>query len=176
LTNTTRQRMNKKNETAVKLLPKTHAPDPDRPDLQAKPSRLAMLFNAGIALVTAALLAFVLLPSMPLLEPGDLATRNITSPYAFSIEVPGPDQTTISYQVNKDEIIVEAGHRVTERAARILEEIARREGIGGRLHAFAGLVGLLLVLFYLFYRDINRYRPALVGETKKILLLAILLL
>ncbi|MDR3643455.1 MAG: HDIG domain-containing protein, partial [Clostridia bacterium] len=97
-------------------------------------------------------------------------------PYAFSIELPGPDQTTISYQVNKDEIIVEAGHRVTERAARILQEIARREGIGGRLHAYAGLVGLLMVLFYLFYRDINRYRPALVGETKKILLLAILLL
>jgi cyclic-di-AMP phosphodiesterase PgpH len=168
--------MNKKNETAVKLLPKTHAPDPDRPELQAKPSRLAMFSNAGIALMTAALLAFVLLPGMPLLEPGDLATRNITAPSAFSVELPGPDQTTILYQVNKDEIIVEAGHRVTEREAKILEEIARREGVGGRLHAYAGLVGLLLVLFYLFYRDINRYRPALVGETKKILLLAILLL
>jgi putative nucleotidyltransferase with HDIG domain len=168
--------MNKKNETAVKLLPKTHASDSERPDTQAKPSRLIMLSNAGIALMTAALLAFVLLPSIPLLEPGDLATRTITSPYAFSVELPGPDQTAILYQVNKDDIIVEAGHRVMEKEARILEEIARREGFGGRLHAYAGLIALLLVLFYLIYRDINRYRPALLGETKKILLLAFLLL
>lgn len=168
--------MNKKNDTAVKLLPKSQAPKPDRPDPQMKPSRLAMLSNAGIALMTAVLLAFVLLPSIPLLETGDLATRDITSPYTFTIELPGPGQTAISYPVSKDEIIVEAGHRVTERDAKILEEIARREGIGRRLHAFGGLAALLLVLFYLIYRDINRYRPALVGDTKKILLLAFLLL
>jgi putative nucleotidyltransferase with HDIG domain len=168
--------MNKKNETALKLLPKTQGHDQDRSDLASKPSRLVMLSNAGIAVVTAALLALVLMPRIPLLEPGDLATRNITSPYTFSMEYPASDQTTISYLVIKDEIIVGAGQRVTERDARILEEIARREGIGSRLHAYTGLVALLLVLFYLIYRDINRYRPALIGDTKKILLLAFLLL
>ncbi len=168
--------MNNKNETAVKLLPKTQGHDPDRPDLLAKPSRLVMLSNAGIAVVTAALLALVLLPRIPLLEPGDLATRNITSPYTFSMEYPGPNQTTISYRVIKDEVIVEAGQRVTERDASILEEIARREGFGNRFHAYCGLAALLLVLFYLFYRDIDHYRPALIRDTKKILLLAFLLL
>ena len=50
-----------------------------------------------------------------------------------------------------DQLVVEAGHRVTERAARILREIAMREGIGDRLNAYAGLVAILLVIFYLFY-------------------------
>jgi cyclic-di-AMP phosphodiesterase PgpH len=168
--------MNKKNETAVKLLPKTQSHDPDRSDLPEKPSRVVILSNAIIAVVTAALLALVLLPSIPLLEPGDLATRNIISPYTFSMEYPTPDHTTISYQVIKDEIIIGAGQRVTEREARILDEISRRESIGSRLHAYAGLAALLLVLFYLIYRDINRYRPSLIGDTKKILLLAFLLL
>ena len=54
-------------------------------------------------------------------------------------------------------------------------ELLRREGIGNWLHAFAGLVALILVLFYLFYRDIRRYRAVLVADTKKILLLALLL-
>ncbi len=168
--------MNKKNETAVKLLPKTQGHDPDRSDLLAKPSRLVMLSNVGIAVVTAALLALVLLPRIPLLEPGDLATRNITSPYTFSMEYRGPNQTTISYRVIKDEVIVEAGRRVTERDASILEEIARREGFGNRFHAYCGLAALFLVLFYLFYRDIDYYRPALIRDTNKILLLAFLLL
>ncbi len=44
------------------------------------------------------------------------------------------------------------------------------------LSAFAGLTLLVLLVFYLFYRDVKRYRPALVGETRKIILLAFLLL
>jgi membrane-associated HD superfamily phosphohydrolase len=48
--------------------------------------------------------------------------------------------------------------------------------LAGWFNAYCGLVALLLVFFYLFYRDIKRYRPALLGNTKKILLLALLLL
>src|SRR5512143_275127 len=49
------------------------------------------------------------------------------------------------------------------------------EGTGSRLNAYSGLAALVLVFLYLFYRDIRRYRPALLGDTKKILLLALLL-
>jgi putative nucleotidyltransferase with HDIG domain len=168
--------MNSKNdETVVKLLPKTQTPDTDREELPAVGSRVSALLNVGIALVTAALLAFVLLPRIPLLEKGDLATRTITAPYPLYIEYPGSDQTMVTFKVNKGELIVESGHRVTERAARILEEIGRHEGIGNRLQAYGGLAALVLIIFYLFYRDIRRYRPALIADTRKILLLALLL-
>jgi putative nucleotidyltransferase with HDIG domain len=50
------------------------------------------------------------------------------------------------------------------------------QGTDSRLNAYCGLVALLLVFFYLFYRDIKRYRPSLLADTKKILLLAFLLL
>ena len=50
------------------------------------------------------------------------------------------------------------------------------QGTGGRINAYFGLVTLLLVFLYLVYRDIKRYRPALLGDTKKIFLLAFLLL
>ncbi|MGE5172947.1 MAG: HD family phosphohydrolase [Betaproteobacteria bacterium] len=167
--------MKSKNETAVKLLHKTEVHDADRDDHPAKKSRTITLYNVGIAIVTAALLAFVLLPGIPRLEKGALATRDITSPYTLYIEYPGADQTMFSFRVNKGELIVEAGHRVTERAELILAEIARREGIGSRLHAYGGLMVLILVLFYLFYRDIKRYRPILIEDTKKIFLIAFLL-
>ncbi len=116
--------MSGKNDTSVKLLPKTQAADLDREEPGAGTSGAVMLSNTGIALVVAALLAFALLPRVPLLE----------------------------------------------------QEVARGGGVGGRLHAFGGLMALVLVFFYLFYRDIKRYRPALINETKKIFLLAFLLL
>lgn len=50
-------------------------------------------------------------------------------------------------------------------------------GLGSRgITAFFGLTLLMLLVFYLFYRDVKRYRPALIGDTRKILLLAVLLL
>jgi putative nucleotidyltransferase with HDIG domain len=109
------------------------------------------------------------------LEKGDLARRNITSPYTLYVEYGDLDQNMVSFKVEKGELLVEAGHRVTERTARILKEIARREGIGNKFHAYVGLVALALVFFSLFYLDIRRYRPTLILDTKKILLLALLL-
>jgi cyclic-di-AMP phosphodiesterase PgpH len=167
--------MNRKNDTIVKLLPKNQAPDADREERPAATSPVSTLLNVCIAVVTSALLAFVLLPRIPLLEKGDLVTRTITAPYALSIEYPGPDKTIISYNVNKGEPIVESGKRATEREVRLLAEIGRREGIGSRFHAYFGLAALVLIIFYLFYRDIRRYRAALLADTRKILLLALLL-
>lgn len=168
--------MNQKNdETSVKLLPKNQTPDAEREERTAVSSRVPTLINICIALVTSALLAFVLLPRIPILEKGEFAPRDIAAPYALSIEYPGPDKAVIFFKVDKGEPIVEAGHQVTERAARILMEIGRHEGIGNRFQAYVGLAALVLIIFYLFYRDIRRYRPTLLGDTRKIILLALLL-
>jgi putative nucleotidyltransferase with HDIG domain len=166
--------MSDKNKTQVKLLPKSaQTQDPD--ESSPSPSSSRKLYYIGIALATALLLAFMLLPRTPYLEKGETATRDITAPYTLYVDYQSPDQTLVTFKVNKGDLIVESGRRVSERSAKILEEIARREGIGNRLDAFAGLVALLVVLLYLFYRDIGRYRAALISDTKKILLLVLLL-
>ena len=168
--------MNKKNdETIEKLLPKNQALDADREERPTVISPVPALINTFIALITSVLLAFVLLPRIPILAKGEFATRTITAPYALSIEYPGPDKTVIIDRVEKGEEIVESGQQTTERAARILSEIGRRDGIGNRVQAYVGLTALLLIIFYLFYRDIRRYRSALLTDTRKILLLALLL-
>jgi hypothetical protein len=168
--------MNKKSDTQVRLLPKTQAHEQDRDESSASTLRPRKLHIVSIALMMAALLAFVLLPRTPRLEQGDTSTIDIIAPYPMQIEYLGPDQTTVSFKVNKSDVIVEAGHKVSERAAKVLEEISRRESIGNRFHAYAGLVLLILIFSYLFYRDIKRYRPALIADTRKLLLIAVLLL
>ena len=168
--------MNSKNDTLAKLLPKTHLLVSDKDESPAGISLTAAIYNIGLALTTALLLAFILLLWFPFLEKGETASRSITAPYTMYIEYPGPDQTVFSYKVNKGEVVVEAGQRVSEKAARILEEIAHREGIGNRQYAYLGLTVLILLFFYLFYRDIKRYRPALITDTRKLFLLAFLLL
>ena len=168
--------MNSKGKTTLKLLPIAPSDGSDREGTPVAASRSIQFFNIVIAIMTAGLLSFVLLPRTPHLEQGDTAPRSIVAPYTLYIEYPGPDQTTLSFKVTKGELIVESGRRVTEKMARVLEEIAHREGIGNRFHAFFGLCVLVLVFFYLFYRDVKRYRPALISDRKKILLLASLLL
>jgi cyclic-di-AMP phosphodiesterase PgpH len=167
--------MNSTHDTLAKLLSKT-IPVSEKDETPAGITRSTMIVNIGLALTSALLLAFMLISWFPFLEKGDMSSRNITAPYTMYIEYPGPDQTVFSYKVNKGEVIVEAGHRVSEKAARILEEIGRREGIGNRQYAYLGLTVLILLFFYLFYRDIKRYRPALIADTRKLFLLAFLLL
>lgn len=167
--------MNSTHDTLAKLLSQT-IPVPDKDESPAGITRSTTIVNIGLALTSALLLAFVLISWFPFLEKGDTSSRSITAPYTMYIEYPGPDQTVFSYKVNKGEVIVEAGHRVSEKAARILEEIGRREGIGNRQYAYLGLTVLILLFFYLFYRDIKRYRPALIADTRKLFLLAFLLL
>ena len=168
--------MNNNNTSTAKLLTKSQDQDRDRDDIPAGAAPSIRIANSFIALVTAALLAFVLLPRIPIWEKGETATRDIISPYTLYIEYQGPDQTMFSFKVNKGELIVESGHRVSERAERILQELAHGEGIGNRIHAYFGLTALILMFLYLFYRDIKRYRPALIADRKKIVLLACLLL
>ena len=169
--------MDSKNQTVTKLLPKSPYQDPDRDEeTSPEPTLYGKLYNVGLAVATTLLLAFILMPRYPLLQRGETASRNIVAPYTVYVEYAGPDQTVLSYKVTKGEVIVESGRRVSEKAARIIEEIARREGIGSALNAYMGLSILILIFFYLFYRDVKRYRPALIKDTRKMFLLAFLLL
>ena len=167
--------MASRNETTSRLLPKTSLPDQEREEGPPIVSRKPRLLIYSLSLFTALLLAFILLPRVPHLKTGDIALKNITAPATLYVEYEGPDQTLLFARVNRGEVIAEAGKRITDRSAAIIAEIARREGIGNRLHAYAGLTLLILLVFYLFYRDVKRYRPALAGDRRKIILLAFLL-
>jgi putative nucleotidyltransferase with HDIG domain len=168
--------MNRKHDAVVKLLPKVRTQDAEKDDASQELKRSVHFLNIGLASVTALLLAIILIPRVPHLQKGDIAERDIVAPQALSLEYLGPDQTLLSFSVEKGEVLVEAGHRATEKAARVLEEISRHERTGLRLNAYGGLSLLFLLMFYLFYRDIKRYRPALIADTKKMFLLAFLLL
>lgn len=168
--------MDRKHDATVKLLPKVRVQDAEKDDSPQELKRSVRFLNIGLAFVTALLLAIILIPRFPHLQKGDLAERDITAPQALSLEYQGPDQTLLSFSVEKGEVLVAAGHRVSEKAARVLEEIARHERGGARLNAYGGLSFLFLLMFYLFYRDIKRYRPALIADTKKMFLLVFLLL
>jgi putative nucleotidyltransferase with HDIG domain len=167
--------MTSNDRSAAKLLNKHQDQEHDHDGAPPGISPSIRFLRLSIALVTAVILAFVLLPRIPLLEPGETADRDIVAPYAMYFEYQGPDQT-LAIKVNKGELIVGSGDRVTESAGRILQEIARREGIGNRFHAYLGLCMLILAVLYLFYRDIKRYRPALISDWKKLVLLSCLLL
>jgi putative nucleotidyltransferase with HDIG domain len=173
----TKERVKNVPDTLSKLIAKPSFPEPDKDKLEqeAGPVWSTRIFTYALALLTALLIAFALLPRFPLLEKGDLASRDILAPYTLYVEYQGPDQTVFSAKVVKGELIVEAGHRVSDKAARILEEIGRREGIGARGNAYGGLVLIVLLFLYLFYRDIKRYKPALTTNRKKLFLLSLLI-
>ena len=167
--------MASRNETISRLLPKTSLPDPGEtpaPD----PGRKRHILNAVIAVVTALLLGVILIPRMPELKRGDISPKTVLAPTSMSFEYQGDDHARFSVRVSRGEVLVEAGQRVSETAAAVMAEIARRDGPGDRLLAFGGLTLLILLVFYLFYRDVKRYRPALVSDRRKIILLAFLLL
>jgi putative nucleotidyltransferase with HDIG domain len=167
--------MASRNETSSRLLPKTSLPDMERDDGAAGAARKPRLLIYSLAVATALLLAFVLLPRVPLLKAGDIAAKDVIAPVTMYVEYEGPDQTILFVRVTRGEVVAEAGKRVSERSAAVIAELARREGIGNRLYAYAGLTLLILLIFYLFYRDVKRYRPALAGDKRKIILLAFLL-
>ncbi len=168
--------MNSSDKTAARLLTKPQDQDHDGDGVLESRFPSVRILNIAVALVTAAILAFVLLPRIPLLEEGEIAISNIIAPQTLYIEDQGSDQTSISFKVNKGELIVGAGQRVTKREERILQETAHLEGIGKQLDVYFGLCVFILIFLYLFYRDIKRYRPALIADRKKIVLLAVLLL
>jgi putative nucleotidyltransferase with HDIG domain len=169
----TRQRMNNTDKSASRILTKPLDQEHGGKDIHERSLPSVRIVNIAVAVVTTVILAFVLLPRIPLLEQGDSAIYNIIAPY--TVEIEDQEQVPVSYKVNKGDLIIGAGRRVTEREERILWEISRRQNIGNQLDVYFGLCLFILIFLYLFYRDIKRYRPALILERKKILLLAVLL-
>jgi putative nucleotidyltransferase with HDIG domain len=167
--------MDNKHDTLAKILPQTQVPDAERDELPEGQSRPVMMYNISIALVTAILLAVLIIPGALVLKPGDIAPRSVVAPYDLSVEYQGPDKAMTSSRVTKGDVIVESGRPVSEKAARTLEELARRQGLGPGEYGRAGLSLLMLLFFYLFYQGLKRYRPALINDTRKIVLLALLL-
>ena len=168
--------MASRNETIARLLPKMSLPDQDHDEGSAGSHRKPRLLIYTLALATALILSFVLLPRVPHLKKGDIAPKDIVAHTSLYVEYQGPDQTSLFIRVNRGEVVVEAGRRVSEKAEAIIAEIAKRDGVGDRLYAYTGLTLLILLVFYLFYRDVKRYRPALTADGRKIILLAFLLL
>ena len=170
--------MSKKIISLGKLLPKTQMPEQEKDEQEKSAEPCAVRSsNIAVALVTAVLLAFVLVPRFPLLQKGETAPANLCCPlyHADRVSRARPDRSFLEDQPRATSSLKRA-HRVSDRAARALEEIARREGIGNRRSAYFGLALLILLIFYLFYRDINRYRPAFIRDARKVFLLALLLL
>lgn len=167
--------MGSRNETISRLLHKTSLPDPGEAG-GTEPRRRPRLLNATVALVTALLLGTILIPRVPQLKRGEIAPKTVLAPSAMTVEYLGQDQSPVAVRVNRGEVLVEAGQRVSDKAAAVMDEIARREGPRDRLVSFSGMTLLILLVFYLFYRDVKRYRPGLILESSKIVLLAFLLL
>ena len=139
--------MNRKHDATEKLLPKVRALEAEKEDSPRDVKRSVRFLNIGLAVITTLLLAIILIPRVPSLQKGEIAYRNIVAPRALSVEYQGPDGTPLSFTVEKGEVLVEAGLRVSERAARALDEIARHEGAGDRLDAYGGLSLLFLLMF-----------------------------
>ncbi len=164
------------NDAVMKLLPKTWTREAEREEPLIPPSRRTVFFNAALACTAAFILAFLLMPRLPHLAEGDLATQSIISPAAFTLAVTMKDGSVQTLRMRKGELVVAAGHRVTDRAERILRAIEQQQRFSASLQAWGGLVLLTLALLYIFSRDIKRYRPALIGDRKKLFLIVFLLL
>ena len=70
--------MNSSDKSAAKLLTRPRGQEHDSDDVLESRFPSVRIVNIAVALVTAAILAFVLLPRIPLLEQGEIAIRNIT--------------------------------------------------------------------------------------------------
>jgi hypothetical protein len=92
--------MTSNDKSAAKLLAKPQDQEHVHDGAPAGTTLSIRIVLSSIALVTAVVLAFVLLPRIPLLELGEIADRDIVAPYTLYVEYQGPDQT-LSLKVNK---------------------------------------------------------------------------
>lgn len=82
---------------------------------------------------------------------------------------------SLFYKVKKGEIIVRKGERVNPEQAAILKGMAKYHERGYLLQTLLGLVLIISILLYIFYRDIKRYSTYLSLDASRLLLLVILL-
>lgn len=103
-----------------------------------------------------------------------MASRNETASRLLpktALPDPGNDDTTAQRTRPRMLIAVLANATALILAAVLLPHDAG----GGGVASYGGLTLLILLVFYLFYRDVKRYRPGLLNDGRKVLLLAFLL-
>jgi hypothetical protein len=124
-------------KSAAKLLTKDQDQEHDHNEPAPGISLSVRIVTLAVAIAAAVILAFVLLPRIPLLELGETADHDIFAPYTLYIEYPGPDQT-LSLKVNKGDLIVSQGHQVTENAERVPRKLpAGKASATGSMHTSA---------------------------------------
>ncbi len=79
------------------------------------------------------------------------------------------------YKIKKGEIILKSGQRVTEEHITILEEIGKYQRKSYLFQVFFGIILIVSLIIYTFYRDIMRYKNYLPFDLSKFLLMGILL-
>jgi len=79
------------------------------------------------------------------------------------------------YKINKGETILKNGQRVTEEHITILEEISKYQRKSYLFQVFFGIILIVSLIIYTFYRDIMRYKNYLSFDLSKFLLMGILI-
>ncbi|MBI5043474.1 MAG: PhoH family protein, partial [Nitrospirae bacterium] len=79
------------------------------------------------------------------------------------------------YKIKKGEIILKNGQRVTEEHITILEEISKYQRKSYLFQVFFGIILIVSLIIYTFYRDIMRYKNYLPFDLSKFLLMGILI-
>ncbi len=79
------------------------------------------------------------------------------------------------YKIKKSEVILKNGQRVTEEHISILEEISKYQRKGYLFQVFLGIILIVSLIIYTFYRDIMRYKKYLPFDLSKFLLMGILI-
>lgn len=116
------------------------------------------------------------------LKVGDTATWTLKAPTDLEIE----DTRTaekggslalhpIYYKIKRGEIILKRGDRITEDHLPILEKIARYQRKNSVTQMLSGLFLIVLIIIYIFYLDLKRYKPAIAKDPIKLSLLGIII-
>ncbi|MEK6576468.1 MAG: HDIG domain-containing metalloprotein, partial [Nitrospirota bacterium] len=116
------------------------------------------------------------------LKVGDTATWTLKAPTDLEIE----DTRTaeeggssalhpLYYKIKRGEIILKKGDRITEDHLPILEKIARYQRKNSVTQMLSGLFLIVLIIIYIFYLDLKRYKPAIARDPIKLSLLGIII-
>ncbi len=116
------------------------------------------------------------------LKVGDTATWTLKAPTDLEIEdtrtaEEGGSSTLHShyYKIKRGEIILKRGDRITEDQMPVLEKIARYQRKNSVTQMLSGLFLIVLIIIYIFYLDLKRYKPAIAKDPIKLSLLGIII-
>ncbi len=116
------------------------------------------------------------------LKVGDTATWTLKAPTDLEIEDTRTAEKGASsalhplyYKIKRGEIILKRGDRITEDQMPILEKIARYQRKNSVTQMLSGLFLIVLIIIYIFYLDLKRYKPSIAKDPIKLSLLGIII-